>query len=208
MILRQRHLVDTHKSLTTFVVLGLMAVYNQWSNTTAWVYLALHGTYGMIWLIKSQTFPDKRWEAPVSLPQGIGLFGTLALYWIAPLLIMRNGTQAPNWYIAICIVLYTLGIFLHYTSDMQKHMVMILRPGTLLQEGLWARVRNPNYLGELLIYLGYGLLAMHWLPLAVIFVIVLLIWVPNMLKKDKSLSRYPDYAEYRRKSKWLIPFLI
>ncbi len=208
MIIRQRHLVDTHKFLTTFVVLGLMAVYDQWSNTTAWVYLALHGTYGMIWLIKSRTFPDKRWEAPVSIPQGIGLFGTLALYWIAPLLIMQNGTQAPSWYTAICIALYTLGIFLHYTSDMQKHMVLTVHPGTLLREGLWARVRNPNYLGELLIYLGYGLLAMHWLPLAVIFMIVLLIWVPNMLKKDKSLSRYPDYAEYRRKSKWLIPFLI
>lgn len=208
MIIRQRHLVDTHKFLTTFVVLGLMAAYDQWSNTTAWVYLALYGTYGMIWLIKSRTFPDKRWEAPVSIPQGIGLFGTLALYWIAPFLIMQNATQAPSWYTAICIALYTLGIFLHYTSDMQKHMVMTVHPGTLLREGLWARVRNPNYLGELLIYLGYGLLAMHWLPLAVIFMIVLLIWVPNMRKKDKSLSRYPDYAEYRRKSKWLIPFLI
>jgi protein-S-isoprenylcysteine O-methyltransferase Ste14 len=208
MQLKQRHIVDSHKFLTTFVILGLMGAYNQWTNPTAWVYLALHGTYGMIWLVKSQTFPDKRWEASVTLPWAIGLFSTLALYWVTPLLIMTQGTQAPNGYTAVCIALYTLGIFLHYTADMQKDMVMRLRPGTLLKEGLWAKVRNPNYLGELLIYSGYGLLAMHWLPLAIIVAVVLVIWVPNMRQKDKSLSRYPDYAAYKRQSKWLIPFLI
>lgn len=208
MVLRQRHLIDTHKFLTTFVVLGLMAAFNQWSNTTAWVYLALHGTYGMIWLIKSQTYPDKRWEQPVNAVNGIGLFGALALYWIAPYLLMSNSTQAPGWYLCVCIVLYTVGIFLHYTSDMQKHMSMTLRPGTLLKEGLWAKVRNPNYFGELLIYTGYGLLAMHWLPIVIIAAIVIMVWVPNMLQKDKSLSRYPEYAEYKRHSKWLIPFII
>jgi len=208
MILRQRHIVDTHKFLTLFVVLALMAAYNQWSNTTAWVYLALHGTYGLIWLIKSQTFPDKRWEAPVRPAWAAGLFGTLALYWIAPLLLMANDIHAPNVYLCGCIALYTLGIFLHYTADMQKHMVMQLRPGTLLQEGLWAKVRNPNYLGELLIYVGYGLLAMHPLPIAIIVLVVLVIWVPNMRQKDKSLARYADYAAYKRQSKWLIPFVI
>lgn len=208
MQLKQRHIVDTHKFLTTFVILGLMTAHNQWANPTAWVYLALHGTYGMIWIIKSQIFPDKRWEAPVTNVWAVGLFGTLALYWVAPTLIMMNGTQAPDWYISLCIAIYTFGIFLHYAADMQKDMVMKLRPRTLLKEGLWAKVRNPNYLGELLIYSGYGLLAMHWLPLVIIIAIVVIIWVPNMRQKDKSLSRYPDYADYKRQSKWLIPFVI
>lgn len=205
--LKQRHIVDAHKFLTTFVILALMAAYGRWSNVTAWVYLSLHGSYGLIWLLKSQSFPDKRWEAPVTLPRAVGLFGTLALYWAAPTLIMINDTQAPNWYLDLCIVLYTFGIFLHFAADMQKHMHLLLRPGTLLQGGLWARVRNPNYLGELLIYGGYGLLAMHWLPLTIILLIVVVIWLPNMSRKDQSLSRYPEYAHYKRHSRRLIPFL-
>ncbi|MBZ0276130.1 MAG: DUF1295 domain-containing protein [Anaerolineae bacterium] len=206
--MKQRHLVDTHKFLTTFVVLGLMAYYNRWDNPTAWVYLALHGTYGMIWLVKSQIFPDKRWEQRVSMTRGIGLFGTLALYWVAPWIITAQDVQAPVAYIAFCIALYTLGIFLHYTADMQKHMALTLRPGHLLTDGLWGRVRNPNYLGELLIYLGFGLLAMHWLPVAIIAVITALIWIPNMVQKDRSLSRYPEFGAYKQRSKFIIPFVL
>jgi hypothetical protein len=34
-----------------------------------------------------------------------------------------------------------------------------------------------------------------------------LLWLPNMYKKDKSLSRYPGLPAYKRKSKLFIPFL-
>lgn len=206
--MKQKHIVDTHKFLTAFVILALMGIYNQWHNATAWIYLALHGTYGMIWLVKSRVFPDKRWEQPVKVPYAIGLFLTLALYWITPWLITSRSIEAPAWFAALCISLYTLGIFLHYTSDMQKHMALKLRPGQLIDDGLWARVRNPNYLGELLIYVGYGALAMHWLPFAVLLGIVGIVWVPNMIAKDKSLARYPAFAAYRKHSRWLIPFVL
>ena len=32
------------KGITFLVVLVMMAIYDQWQNTTAWTYLALHGT--------------------------------------------------------------------------------------------------------------------------------------------------------------------
>jgi len=57
------------------------------------------------------------------------------------------------------------------------------------------------------IYLGFALLAMHWLPLLIILLFIIIIWAPNIIKKDKSLARYPDFAEYRRKTKLVIPFL-
>lgn len=206
--MKQKHIVDTHKFLTTLVILALMAIYRQWANPTAWIYLALHGTYGMLWLVKSHVFPDKRWEQQVTAPYAIGLFTTLALYWLTPWLITSHGTQAPVWYVAICISLYTVGTFLHYTADMQKHMALTLQPGQLIDTGLWARVRNPNYLGELMIYVGFGALAMHWLPLVVLFGIVAVVWVPNMLAKDRSLARYPEFDSYRRQSRWLIPYVL
>ena len=33
---------------------------------------------------------------------------------------------------------------------------------------------------------------MHWLPILVILLYIVIVWFPNMLKKDKSLARYPD----------------
>ena len=205
--MRQCHIIDSHKFLTTFVVLLMIAIYQQWTNTTALVYLALHGTYGMIWLVKSAVYPDKRWEQKPDIPNAIGLWFTLALYWIAPWIVTSQGITVAPWYLAFCISIYTVGIFLHYSADMQKHMALKYNPGHLIEDGLWARIRNPNYLGELLIYLGYGLLAQHWLPLLIIVAIFALIWLPNMRQKDQSLARYPEFEAYRQRSYRIIPLV-
>lgn len=205
--MKQRHVLDTHKFLVPFVVLGLMTWFNQWDNLTAWVYLSLHGTYAYLWLVKSAVFPDKRWEQPIPPVNALFMFAMLALYWIAPYIITSGGVQTAPSLLALCLTLYTTGIFLHYTADMQKHMATELNPGHLIQDKLWKRLRNPNYLGELLIYLGYGLLAQHWLPLAVIALMMFLIWLPNMRRKDKSLARYGAFDTYRKQSWRLIPFI-
>jgi protein-S-isoprenylcysteine O-methyltransferase Ste14 len=203
---RQRHFIDSHKAATGLFVLALMAWYGRWDNPTAWVYLALHGTYGLLWVFKSRVFPDRQWEQAASVVYGLGIWAFLTLYWIAAWLIVAQDVRAPGWYTALCVSLYAFGVFLHFASDMQKHTTLALQPG-LITTGLWARVRNPNYLGELLIYLGFGLLAMHWLPLLVIAIALAAVWVPNMRKKDRSLARYPEFEAYRAATKLLIPFV-
>ncbi len=82
--MKQRHFIDSHKAATGLFVLALLAVYDQWDNPTAWVYLALHGTYGLLWVLKSRMFPDKQWEQPTSLAYGLVIWAGLSLYWIAP----------------------------------------------------------------------------------------------------------------------------
>jgi steroid 5-alpha reductase family enzyme len=68
-------------------------------------------------------------------------------------------------------------------------------------------LRNPNYFGELLIYLGFVAIPMHWLPLTALAVMVLGYWVPNMIAKDKSLSRHPGFAAYKARSWRFIPLV-
>lgn len=205
--MRQKFFIDSHKAATGLFVLFLMAVYDQWHNPTAWLYLALHGTYGILWVLKSEFFPDKSWDRRATWQLALITWGGLTLYWIAPWLLTSRGVQASPWYLGLCTSTYAFGVFLHFTSDMQKHMWLRLRPGELLKEGLWARLRNPNYFGELLIYLSFGLLAMHWLPVVVLAAFVLAYWMPNMLRKDASLARYPDFAEYKQRSRLFIPLV-
>jgi steroid 5-alpha reductase family enzyme len=184
-----------------------MAWFKQWDNPTAWVYLALHGTYGILWVLKSRIFPDKQWEEDKGLFYGLYIWAGLSLYWIAPFIITSQNVQAPAWLLGLAVSMYTFGIFLHYAADMQKHVQLKYNPGQLIEDGLMAGTRNINYFGELLIYLGFGLLALHWIPLAVIVLYLVIVWFPNMLKKDKSLACYADFAEYKRKSKLFLPFL-
>ena len=185
-----------------------MAVYHQWNNPAAWVYLALHGGYGILWALKSRIFPDRQWEQPAGLGYGLVIWGGLTLYWIAPWLLTARGVQAPPWLLGLCVFVGAVGVFLHFAADMQKHTSLALRPGQLITDGLWSRTRNPNYLGELLIYLSFALLAMHWLPLVILIAFVAVVWVPNMRRKDRSLARYPAYPAYRARTKWLMPWVV
>jgi steroid 5-alpha reductase family enzyme len=205
--MKQKFFIDSHKGVTFIAILLLMARFHQWQNPTAWVYLALHGTYGWLWVLKSRIFPDRQWENDKGLWYGLYIWAGLSLYWIAPFLITSRSIQAPPWLLGLAICLYTLGVFLHFAADMQKYIELKYNPDHLITDGLLRQTRNLNYFGELLIYLGFGLLAMHWLPILVILLFFILVWAPNMLKKDKSLSRYPEFLEYKRKSKLFIPFL-
>jgi steroid 5-alpha reductase family enzyme len=90
---------------------------------------------------------------------------------------------------------------------MQKHVALLLAPGRLVTTGLFRRTRNPNYLGELLIYASFTALALHWVPLSILGAIVLGLWVPNMSRKDLSLSRYPEFSAYCARSGLLFPRL-
>ena len=44
--------------------------YHNWS-TAAFLYLGLHGTYTLLWLIKQCVFADKRFAQPIPLWIGI-----------------------------------------------------------------------------------------------------------------------------------------
>ncbi len=203
--MRQRHAIDLHKLLTAPVVLAMMFAYGGFS-ATAWLYLALHGSYGWMWLYKSAAFPDRQWEEPASPREALQLFLGLGLYWIAPWLIVSRDVEAPPWILALAVGLWGFGTLLHFGADAQKHFVLRARPG-LITDGFFARTRNPNYLGEILIYAGFATLSMHWVPWLVNLAYWLGVFLPNMRKKDESMSRYPEWEAYVARTGLLLPRL-
>ena len=205
--MKQKHFIDIHKGATAPVVFLLILYFNQLENTTAWVYLALHGSYGIMWVLKSIIFPDKTWEDKCSIWYGLYIWGGLTLYWLSPWIIMYGGVDNTPMYLGGCISIFAMGVFFHYAADMQKHTHLKLNPGELITDGLMIRCRNTNYFGELLIYLSFALLSHHWVPIMVLICFMVIIWLPNMRRKDKSLSRYPEYALYKKRTSLLIPFL-
>jgi steroid 5-alpha reductase family enzyme len=201
-----KHAINWHKFLTFLIILGLMAFYNDFA-LLAWIYLALHGTYGLMWLIKDRLYPDQQWEKEISVVMGIFTFIVLGLYWVAPFIIISGNVTATAPLISVAIAINIIGVLLHYGSDAQKYFTLKYREG-LITEGFFSRSRNPNYLGEILIYLSFALLAQHWLPFLILGGFVAGIFIPNMRKKDQSLSRYPEFDAYKANSGLLLPKLL
>lgn len=205
MNIKLKHVINLHKGLTTLVVLGLMLIYQNFT-LGAWVYLALHGTYGILWLLKDRIYPDRQWEQEMTIGMGLVTFIILGLYWVAPWLLIGSGVVPPLPLVAGAIACNITGVFLHYTSDAQKYYTLKYNPG-LITEGFFANCRNTNYLGEILIYASFALIACHWLPWLILTGFISAIFVPNMRKKDLSLSRYPEFATYRANSGLILPKL-
>jgi protein-S-isoprenylcysteine O-methyltransferase Ste14 len=206
--MKQKYIIDTFKGVSFLVILLMIAAYDQWDNSTAWVYLGLHGAYGILWVLKSRIFPDKSWEQEVGMVWGVlTAFGLIA-YWVAPWMLISRGVECPPWYLGMCVGMNVFGVFLHFVTDMQKFTSLQLQPEKLITTGMMSRVRNLNYFGEFLIYLSLALLALHWVPLVILALFILVYWLPNMRRKDQSLSRYSNFKDYQDRTKFFIPFLL
>jgi protein-S-isoprenylcysteine O-methyltransferase Ste14 len=198
--------INLQKGGTLPFVLTLMWHFDCFTPT-ALTYAALHGSYGLCWLMKDSIFPDPNWEKKITLASAFNSWAlVLGLYWIAPILIVTERIEAPVWMLLTSSVVYVVGVVLMMGSDAQKYFTLKVKKG-LITSGFFSRVRHPNYLGEMLLYGSFALLAQHWAPWAVLAWVWIGVFIPNMIQKETSMSRHAGWAAYKERSGFLLPFV-
>lgn len=83
--------------------------------------------------------------------------------------------------------------------------------GKILQTGLWAYSRHPNYFGEVLGWWGLWLLSLSTTslfativgPLTITFLILKVSGIPLL---EQKMQENPDFAEYKKRVSVFIPF--
>ena len=201
----------------TFLFLGaLMWFYSSRSPAAtgpgAWIYVALHGSYGLTWLLKDLNFPDPHWQNRITIGASVAALCGLGLYWSFGWLLI-SGTAQPHYplpeaaWFCLCISLCICGSTIMVVADAQKFYTLRLKRG-LITDGVFKYVRHPNYLGEMMIYGAFALLVWHWLPVLVLAYIWGGMFSVNMAMKEASMSRYPEWAAYKKRSWWLVPYLV
>ena len=201
--MKLNQIINLHKGLTVFVVAGLMMFYKNYS-IAAWVYLSLHGTYGILWLLKEKIFPDQYFKEKINFITSITGFIFLGSYWIAPFILISSQKSVSSQVIAASISINIIGVFLHFASDAQKYFTLKIKK-ELIKDGFFKKIRNTNYLGEILIYLSFAILSMSYIPFAVLALFFFVVFLPRMIKKDKSLTKYSSFKEYKQISGLLFP---
>jgi protein-S-isoprenylcysteine O-methyltransferase Ste14 len=206
--LKLRHIVNLQKGGTLFFVLWLMSCFNNYS-LGCWLYLGLHGTYGFVWLIKDYAFADKAFDVYTSFVAIATTFGILALYWTLPVMQVAGfGIQDPSpLRIAVCIALFGLGVTLMIGADAQKTFTLRHFKG-LISDGLFTYTRNPNYLGEVMIYLSFAVCIGRIQAYAILVSVWSVLFMTRMYAKDLSLATKKGWATYQQRSWLLLPKLI
>ena len=199
--------INFQKGATLFFSLACMAYYDRWDSPTAWMYTALHGSYGLCWLLKEMVFPDPKWQDYITLGGAAGcIVSVLAPYWLAPWLLMRSNYEASPMVLGIATIMYALGLVTMIGSDAQKYFTLQHKKG-LITTGFFARVRHPNYSGEMMVYASFALLSGHCVPWCVLAYVWTGLFLPYILRKEASMSRHPEWNDYKRRTGYVLPKL-
>ena len=145
-----------------------------------------------------------------SVSSFVALYVLLGLFWVTPSLVVSS-PPPPAEVTGAALLLYIFGFFLLHTGDAQKYFTLRHRPNHLIDDALFARTRNPNYLGELLIYSAFAMSSctssLWYAPWAVNILVWSILFVPNWVIKDRSLSRHEGWTRYRQRSGMVLPWL-
>ena len=108
-----------------------------------------------------------------------------------------------------------LGVFaagLELAADEQRRAFAEAKPGALMDAGLWAWCRHPNYLGEILFWVSLWLFGVAaspadfwWTALGPISIAALFAFASIPMMETRNAERRPAWAEYVARTPRLIP---
>lgn len=130
---------------------------------------------------------------------------------------LKNGTEADAM-LWVGLAVMACGIGLEAVADLQKTAAKKKNSRRFVDTGLYRVVRCPNYLGELLLWLGVlltGATALQgvWQWALSLLGFVLIAWVMFSgarrleLRQDKNYGADPEYQRYVRNVPIIIPFV-
>eukprot|EP01084_Bolivina_argentea_P182585 315165_1 len=200
--------VNAQKLLMVFYLIWMMYKYDHFS-TTAYVYVCIHGCYGYIWyFIKHLSFPNRSFDMNITITYFIGyIFIAWIIIPLIPSFCLSNKEPASSTIIVLSLIIYIFGINIMMCADCQLYYSLKYNKGNLVNIGLNKYMRHPNYLGELLIYLSFAILSRHWISFVIVIGLWLFMWLPMNIQKEKSLSRYKEWKQYKQKSWMYFPNL-
>jgi steroid 5-alpha reductase family enzyme len=146
---------------------------------------------------------------------GLHLAPTLVVFLgVLPLwLALHDGMERLGGVDLVAALVTFAGIALEFFADNELRRFRRSNgpPDAILERGLWAWSRNPNYLGEILFWLGLALFSVAasgfvwWAWLGVLAIVAMFLGTSIPMKEARMLARRPGYAERQRRVSLLIP---
>lgn len=138
-----------------------------------------------------------------------------ALVWLVSLPVQAGQyvAAAPGVVAALGVLVWAVGITFEAVGDRQLHRFTSdpANKGRIMDRGLWAWTRHPNYFGDFCVWWGLLLVAAgSWTVAAVSLVSplvmsYLLIWGSGKRLLERHMAERPGYAEYAARVSGFFP---
>ncbi len=125
------------------------------------------------------------------------------------LLLTGNLLSASPWIIAIQIAALALGIWSRRIFQVGQFSTGAeTKAGKLLRTGPYRFIRHPIY-AIVLVLIWSSVLGHPSLTTVIVSVIMTIVTLIRIVSEEQFLrQRYPEYVEYARKTKRIIPFVV
>ncbi len=141
------------------------------------------------------------------------LQGVLLSIIVLPVLMINKNTEGPLGILDfIGAAVWLFGFYFETVGDAQltQFLKNPQNKGKLMQSGLWAYTRHPNYFGEVTQWWGIWLIALSIpngifgiiSPLTITFLILKVSGIPML---EKKMAEHLEFEEYKRKTSMFIP---
>ncbi len=169
-------------------------------KTEDYRYLAWRKEWGRLFYLRSYL--------QVYLLQGFLLF-LIAQPIIA---INKNNGSSFNWFDIIGVTIWILGFCFEVVGDWQ--LVQFLKnpanKGKIMQSGLWAYTRHPNYFGEVTLWWGIFIVSLGSAPffytiIGPLTITILILFISGIPLLEKKYEGRPDFEEYKKRTSVFFP---
>lgn len=201
--------INVAKIVTIFCLIALALIYGV-NDERQVIYLCLHISYCLWWLLEQWLFPQRRQQL-FTEKIGILTFITVILfvgvfYSLPGYFAFTNSNPVTYLTIAIALPLYIFGSLINTGADVQKMVAKSMGSG-LVKDGIWRSVRHVNYLGDLMRYTSFSVMAgLSWAFL--LPGVITLLYLQRISQKEQAMTaKYPDFAAYQQNSSRLLPWI-
>ena len=201
--------INVAKIVTILCLITLALIYGV-NEERQVIYLCLHISYCLWWLVEQWLFPQRRQQL-FTEKVGILTFIIVLLfvgvfYSLPGYLAFTNPNPVSYLTVAIALPLYIFGSLINTGADVQKMVAKSMGSG-LVKDGIWRSVRHVNYLGDLMRYTSFSVMAGELWAFLLPGVITLL-YLQRINQKEQAMAaKYPEFAAYQQNSSRLLPWI-
>lgn len=165
--------------------------------------------YGMLKQQSGKLYPLVNFSAIHLFPTVMVFLGCIPLY---PA--MFSSANPLNLWDLLAVLVTLGGIFVEGTADNQLRKFRLSKPpqSAIMNQGLWAYARHPNYFGEMTFWVGIFILgyaadpSWAWSSIGAILMISMFVFATGPMIDKRMLERRPDYRAYMNETWGLIPW--
>jgi len=221
------NVVDVAWGVGFVAVAAVAAALGTGDPTRRWLLLALVAIWGLrlSWHIQRKTVgkgEDRRYAdllrdaTPARVVRKVFLLqGFMTLFVSFPLQLSAVTGPTPKPLLAVTalgLAVWLLGVAFEAIGDRQLRIFKSdpANRGVVMDRGLWAWTRHPNYFGDACVWWGLWLITINgWVPLLTVgsplLMTYFLVDVSGARLTEKYMKGRPGFAEYQERTAYFVP---